>query len=236
MIESKSAESRGYTVTARNRLKRRHDRGRYDHASVHAILDSGMMCHVAYSIDGQPYCTPTLYWREGGRLYWHGSSASRMLRAQTSGVPVCLTVAHLDGLVLARTGFNHSANYRSVMCFGLARQVEGKEKVAALDAMIERFFPGRGAGLRPFSKQDIKATSVVGMEIEQASAKVRAAGNLDEPEDLSNASWAGVIPVSTVIGTAEPCPHNIDRPVRTGLEAYSPGARLDAILAKVSAL
>ena len=226
-------ETQSYPVTARNRVKRLHDRGRYDHTGVHAILDSGMLCHVAYSIGQQPYCTPTLYWREGTRLYWHGSSASRMLRAQEDGVPVCLTVAHLDGLVMARTGFNHSANYRSVMCFGLARLVEGEDKVAALHAMIERFFPGRDAGLRPFSKQDIKATTVISMEIEEASAKVRAVGNRDEPEDLGNPRWAGVIPVSTVIGMAQPCPHNPDDPIRAGLEAYAPGEHLDAVLAKL---
>jgi uncharacterized protein len=228
-----AAES--YPVTARNRLKRRHDRGSYDHASVHRILDSGMLCHVAYAIDGQPYATPTLYWRDGSRLYWHGSSASRMLRGQETGVPVCLTVAHLDGLVMARTGFNHSANYRSVMCFGLAHLIEGEAKVAALHAMIERYYPGRDVGLRPFSPSDIKATTVIGMEIENASAKVRATGNLDEPEDMENPSWAGVIPVSTVIGTAQPCPNNSVDPIRVGLEGYGAGQRLDEVLFKVSA-
>lgn len=222
-----------YPITGRNRVRRRHDRGRYDHASVHAILDSAVLCHVAYVVDGQPYGTPTLFWRDGTRLYWHGSSASRMLRAQEAGVPVCLTVAHLDGLVMARTGFNHSANYRSAMCFGHARLVEGEAKLAALHAMIERFYPGRDAVLRPFTAQEIKATTVIGMEIEDAAAKVRAAGNVDEPEDLDNPSWAGVIPVSTIIGQPEPCPRNPDAPDRTGLAAYAPGERLDAVLAKV---
>lgn len=223
-----------YTVTARSRLKRRHNRGSYDHAAVHAILDSAMMCHVSYVIDGQPYCTPTLFWREGKRLYWHGSSASRMLRAQEAGIPVCLTVAHLDGLVMARTGFNHSANYRSAMCFGLAHSIEGEAKTAALHAMIERFYPGRDAGLRPFSAQEIKATAVIGMEIEEASAKVRATGNLDDIDDMDNPSWAGVIPVSTLIGSAQPCPGNPSNPVMAGLESYLPGARLDAVIAKIS--
>ena len=222
-----------YPVTARNRVKRLHDRGCYDHASVHAILDSAMLAHVAYVIDGQPYCTPTIHWREGTRLYWHGSSASRMLRAQAPGVPVCVTVSHLDGLVMARTGFNHSANYRSALCFGQARIFEGDEKVAALHAMIERYYPGRDAGLRPFSAQDIKATTVIGMEIEEASAKVRAKGNVDEPEDLGNPSWAGVIPVTTVIGQTQPCPRNPANPIMAGLEAYAPGRRLDEVLAEV---
>jgi nitroimidazol reductase NimA-like FMN-containing flavoprotein (pyridoxamine 5'-phosphate oxidase superfamily) len=223
-----------YPVTARNRVKRLHDRGRYDHASVHAILDSAMLAHVAYVIDGQPYCTPTIHWREGIRLYWHGSSASRMLRSQSPGIPVCVTVSHLDGLVMARTGFNHSANYRSALCFGQARIIEGDEKVAALHAMIERYYPGRDAGLRPFSTQDIKATTVIGMEIEEASAKVRAKGNVDEPGDLGNASWAGVIPVTTVIGVAQPCPNNPAAPVMAGLESYAPGARLDTAIAAVA--
>jgi hypothetical protein len=159
-----------------------------------------------------------------------------MLRAQEGGVPVCLTMAHLDGLVMARTGFNHSANYRSVMCFGQANLIEGEgeAKVAALHAMIERFFPGRDAGLRPFSTQDIKATTVIGMEIEEASAKIRAAGNLDEPEDMDNPSWAGVIPVATLIGKAQPCPNNPAQPLMTGLEGYVAGARLDDVISAVA--
>lgn len=111
-------------------------------------------------------------------------------------MPVCLTVAHLDGLVMARSGFNHSANYRSVLCFGQAHLIEDDAKVAALHAIIERYYPGRDARLRHFSAQDIKATTVIGMEIEQASAKIRAARNIDEPEDMENQSWAGVIPVA----------------------------------------
>ncbi|MDF2231914.1 pyridoxamine 5'-phosphate oxidase family protein [Albimonas sp. CAU 1670] len=226
-----------YPVDVRNRVKRRHDRGAYDHASVHAVLDAGMLAHVSYVIDGQPYCTPTIHWREGTRLYWHGSSASRMLRAQAGGVPVCVTVAMLDGLVMARTGMNHSANYRSVMCFGEAALVEGaEEKSAALLAMIDRYFPGRNATLREFSAQDIKATKVVGMEIAAASAKVRADLNHDEPEDLDNPTWAGVIPVSTVIGAPEPCPHNGPEAIRSGLDAYAPGRRLDEAMVELAHL
>ena len=113
-------EAPAYPVDAVNRVKRLHERAAYDHATVHAILDASALAHVAYVIDGQPYCTPTLFWREGHRLYWHGSSASRMLRHQATGVPVCVTVSHLDSLVLARCGFNHSVDYRSVMAFGHA--------------------------------------------------------------------------------------------------------------------
>src|ERR1700760_320642 len=125
-----------YSVTKRNRLRRLHERGRYDRASIYPILDAAMICHIAYVIDGQPYCTPTAFWREGDHLYWHGSSASRMLRSQRDGLPVCLTVTHLDSLVLARCGFNHSVDYRAAMCFGTAHIVEDQaEKERALDSM-----------------------------------------------------------------------------------------------------
>src|ERR1700692_1076557 len=117
-----STESEGsYPVDAVNKVKRRQDRGFYDHATVHALLDAATLCHVSYVIDGQPFCTPTFFWREGSRLYWHGSNSSRMLRNLGEGEPTCLTVTHLDGLVLARCGFNHSGDYRSVMAFGRAR-------------------------------------------------------------------------------------------------------------------
>jgi nitroimidazol reductase NimA-like FMN-containing flavoprotein (pyridoxamine 5'-phosphate oxidase superfamily) len=226
-----------YPVSERNRARRLHERARYDHASVHALLDAGMLAHVAYVIHGQPFCTPTLHWRDGNRVYWHGSSASRMLRMLSVGAPVCLTVSQIDGLVMARTGLNHSANYRSVMCFGTARLVaDPAEKEEALTAMIERYFPGRAARLRPFSAQDIKATKVVGMTIDEASAKVRAKGNVDEPEDLGNPSWAGVIPVRTVIGAREPCPHNTPAADATGLEAYADGGRLDDALRATMAI
>lgn len=150
--------------------------------------------------------------------------------------PVCLTAAHLDGLVMARTGFNHAADYRSAMCLGLAHLLEHEEKIAALHLMIERCFPGRDAELRPFSKQEIKATAVVGMHIEDACAKVRAAGNIDEPEGLGNPARAVVIPVQTLIGTERPCQHNASNPARAGLDAYVAGERLDAVLTKVLAI
>ncbi|MCV3738415.1 pyridoxamine 5'-phosphate oxidase family protein [Rhizobium sp. TRM96647] len=222
-----------YPVSDRNRLKRRHDRGRYDHASVHAILDAAMLCHVSYVIEGQPYCTPTLFWREGTRLYWHGSSASRMLRHLQAGTPACLTVAHLDGLVLARAGFNHSANYRSAMCFGTARIADDpEEKAAALLAVVDRLYPGRSAGLRPITAQEIKATTVIGMEIEQASAKVRAKGVADDEADYGLPIWAGVVPVTTVLGAAEPCPRlveGVEPPAE--LLRFAPGQPLDKSLA-----
>src|SRR5690242_18116074 len=172
-----------YPVDEINRVKRRHDRGRYDVNTVHALLDSTALCHVAYVIDGQPFCTPTLYWREGSRLYWHGSSASRMLRNLGTGQAACLTVTHLDSLVLARCGFNHSADYRSVMAFGHARLLsDPAEKERALVMMVDRFFPGRTAQLRQSTRQEIKATAVLAMDIERASAKIRAKGVADHEE------------------------------------------------------
>lgn len=221
-----------FPISERNRLKRAHERGSYDRAAVFAILDSQMLCHVAYVIDGQPYCTPTLFWREGETLYWHGSSASRMLRHLKAGTPACLTVAQLDGLVLARSGFNHSANYRSAMCFGTARLIDDPAlKEQALLAVVDRFFPDRSAGLRAMTTQDIKATSVIAMPIEQASAKVRAKNVGDDELDGQHPVWAGVLPVSTILGVEQPSPAllaGLERPAN--LDAYAPGRRLDEAL------
>ncbi|MBZ9892399.1 pyridoxamine 5'-phosphate oxidase family protein [Mesorhizobium sp. BR1-1-3] len=221
-----------FPTTSRNRVKRLHERGSYDHAAVFAVLDAGLLCHVAYTFDGQPYCTPTIHWREDDMLYWHGSSASRMLRNLRGGTPACLTVSHLDGLVLARSGFNHSANYRSAMCFGTARIVdEPQEKLKALAGVVDRFYPGRSETLRPISAQEAKATTVIGMRIEEASAKVRAKGVGDDEEDYGHPVWAGVIPVRMVVGAAEPCPRlmpDMERP--RNLAGYAEGARLDEAL------
>jgi len=163
-----------YAPTARPKLKRNHKRGAYDRETVHAILDAVPHCHVGYVIDGQPYVTPTLQWREGDRIYWHGSSASRMLRTVETGVPVCVTVSPLDGFVMARSAFHHSVNYRSVMAYGTAHALKGPaEKERALKAMMEHLFPGRWDALRPVTAQELKATTVVAMEIEEAAAKVR---------------------------------------------------------------
>lgn len=223
-----------YPIDAVNRVKRRHDRGAYDHATVHGLLDAAALCHVAYVIDGQPYCTPTLFWREGARLYWHGSSASRMLRMLSNGAPVCLTVTHFDSLVLGRCGFNHSADYRAVMAFGTARIVDDPaEKERALVMMVDRFFPDRTASLRPSTRKEIKATTVVAMEIDRASAKIRAKGVADEEEDYALPIHAERIPVHTVLGEPEPCPRRaagVTRP-RT-LAGYRAGRRLEDAVAE----
>lgn len=232
-----SDETALYPIDKTNRVKRRHDRGFYDHATVHALLDAAALAHVSYVIDGQPYCTPTLFWREGSRLYWHGSSASRMLRNQSEGQPACVTVTHLDSLVLARCGFNHSADYRSVMAFGRARLLtDPVEKERALVVMVDRLFPDRTGYLRPSTQQEIKATSVVGMEIDRASAKVRAKGVVDEDEDYALPIYAERLPVNTVIGEPQPCPRlpaGVERPAH--LASYQAGRRLDEVLADAHA-
>lgn len=222
-------EEAGYSVDAVNRVRRRADRGFYDHATVHGILDSAALCHVSYVVDGQPYCTPTLFWREGSRLYWHGSNASRMLRNLSDGEPCCLTVTHLDSLVLARCGFNHSADYRSVMAFGTARLLDDPaEKARALVMMVDRFFPGRTAQLRATASQEINATTVIYMDIERASAKVRAKGVADDDEDYLLPVYAERLPVQTVIGSPEACPRLLDGVTRPGnLDGYRAGRALE---------
>ena len=150
-----------YPITPVNRLKRLHQRGAYDRATVHAILDAAALCHVAYVVDGQPYCTPTLFWREGDHLYWHGSSASRMLVSQSEGEPVCLTVSHLDGLVLARSGFNHSVDYRSAMAFGHARIVDDPDEKTPRARRDDRpLLSGPVGDAAAGERQEIKATRV----------------------------------------------------------------------------
>lgn len=221
-----------YIPTERSRVRRKPMKAAYDEASVHAVLDAGILAHVGYAIDGQPFVTPTAYWREGRRLYWHGSAASRMIRAQAGGLPVCVTVSHVDGLVVARSGISHSMNYRSVMVFGRARLVEGLEdRRAALNAFIDRMYPGRSGALRPMTDNEIKMIGLVEMEIEEAVAKVSAGGVNTVPGDETWPAWSGVIPVATVIGrpmaeaTQARCAS-----AEPSLDLYAPGARLDEVM------
>ena len=221
-----------YPITRRNKVVRRPQRGHYDKATVHAILDGALLAHIAYVMDGQPFCTPTGFWREGGHLYWHGSSASRMIRFQKPGVPVCVTVTHLDALVLARSGFHHSVNYRSVMAFGTAHLLEGDaEKRRAMDGFIDRFYPGRSELLRPPTAGEFKATTFVTMEIDQASAKIRDTHVGDDEEDYALPIWAARYPVRQVIGEPEPCPRQHPGAVIPGeMAPYQPNRRLDDVL------
>jgi len=221
-----------FPVSERSKVRRLPKRGSQERADVYAILDSNILCHVAYVIEGQPYVTPTGYWREGDRLYWHGSSASRMLRSQSAGLPVCLTVTHFDGLVLARSGFHHSINYRSVMAFGRARRIDDPaEKRAAVEAYVERIYPGRNAELRAIDTQELKATTVMGMTIEEASAKVRTGPPVDDEPDYELPVWAGVIPIRQVLEAPVPDPRLAPgTPWPVHLAPYAEDRRLDTVL------
>ena len=197
-------------ITDRSRLRRLHTRGHFDRDTVYAILDAQPMCSVGYVIDGKPYVTPTMQWREGNHVYWHGSSASRALR-KSRNADVCLSVAILDGMVLARSGMHHSVNSRSVMLFGTAHMVEDPdEKRKKLRQFMEGLYPGRYDTLRPDHAQDIKATMVLGMEITEGSAKIRTGGPIDEDGDYALPIWAGVIPLRTEIGAPLADPRNLE--------------------------
>lgn len=194
-----------FEPTERSRLGRQPIRGAYDEASVFAVLDAALLAHVGYAIDGQPFVTPTAFWREGRRLYWHGAAASRMLVTLADGVPACVAVSLLDGLLCAPSGFKHSINYRSVMAFGVARLVgDPQAKRRALDGLLERLYPGRTATLRPATEEELAKTSVVSMTIEEASAKVRSEPIRRIPEDEGWPAWSGVLPLETRFGTPEP--------------------------------
>ncbi|WP_343561101.1 pyridoxamine 5'-phosphate oxidase family protein [Kiloniella sp. b19] len=192
-----------YPVTERSRLKRTYKRGHYDHETVHGILDATLTCTIAYSIDGLPYATPTMHWRMGQRVYWHGSSASRMLKNQARSIPVCLSVMAIDGIVMARSAFHHSMNFRSVMAFGDARLVTDPEETdSALEALMERIAPGRWHEARKPNAQELKATKLIALDLEEVSAKIRTGDPVDDEEDMELPVWAGVLPVRQVVGLA----------------------------------
>ena len=221
-----------FPPSTRSRARRRPERMAYDEAAVFAVLDTAILAHVGYVADGQPIVTPTLFWRVGRTLYWHGSAASRMLRA-VDGASVCLTVSWLDGLVLDRSGFHHSANYRAVMAFGRARLVKDHgAKQAALDGMIARIYPGRVARLRDPTMAELKQTAFVEMEIEEASVKVRVGGPSPAlPEDAGWNGWRGILPVETRLGAPLPDLDNGDHGEPSpDLGHLSPGARRDEAL------
>jgi uncharacterized protein len=193
----------------RTRVKRLHERGAYDRQTIDAILDAMPVCSVGYVFEDHPYVTPTLQWREGDHLYWHGSSASRMLEA-VDAAKVCVTVTIIDGLVMARSAFHHSANYRSVMAFGTARKVtDPSEKEARLRTFVEKVYPGRWDLLRPMNKKELKATTVLALPLDEASAKVRRGPPGDDEEDYALPIWAGVIPLSLAVGAPIPDPRNL---------------------------
>jgi len=187
--------------TPRTRVVREPQRGVYDRDTVNAILDEAFLCHVGFVVDGQPYVIPTSYGRDGDVLYVHGSAASRMLRNLDKGIPVCITVTLLDGLVLARSVFNHSMNYRSVVVLGTAMLVaDAAEKIAALRLLSEHILPHRWDDARQPSEKELKQTSVLRIPIEEFSAKVRVGPPIDDEEDYSFPTWAGVIPLEMTSG------------------------------------
>jgi uncharacterized protein len=218
-----------------SRLRRKPARGLHDKETVFRILDAGMVCHVGYVIDGQPFVTPTAYWREGDRLFWHGSAVSHMLGAQAQGMPVCVTVTHLDALVLARTGFSMSVRYRSVMAFGRTALIEDAgEKRRAAERFIDRLFPGRSRELRPIRDRELAAISIIAMTIEEASAKIAEGGVIEkEEEDYAFPVWAGIINVAMTVGKTVPDSRLVvGRSPPAGLAAFSENARLDEVLAR----
>jgi nitroimidazol reductase NimA-like FMN-containing flavoprotein (pyridoxamine 5'-phosphate oxidase superfamily) len=209
MARSVSTEDvSAYPVTERSRVRRKHKRASHEHVAVHAVLDAWPLCHVGYVIDGEPYVTPTLHWRAGDRVYWHGSSASRFL-SKVEGERVCLTVSLLDGYVLARSAFAHSVNYRSAMVFGVAHVVDDPDAAtAAMRHFVDGLFPGRWDTLRPMTGQEVKATSVLYLDIDEASVKTRS----EPPADHDEADfpvWAGVLPIEMRLASPQPAsgPH-----------------------------
>jgi nitroimidazol reductase NimA-like FMN-containing flavoprotein (pyridoxamine 5'-phosphate oxidase superfamily) len=194
-----------YTPTGRTQVKRLPKRGVYDQAQVHAILDEGFICHVGFVADGQPYVIPTGFARSGGRLYIHGSAASRMLRALGQGAPLCVTVTLVDGLVLARSAFHHSMNYRSVVVLGQARVVDDpEEKTAALARFTDHIVPGRWDEVRQPTEQELKSTTVLALDLDEVSAKIRTGGPIDDEEDYALPVWAGVVPLRIEAGDPVP--------------------------------
>ncbi|MFD8209625.1 pyridoxamine 5'-phosphate oxidase family protein [Streptomyces sp. NPDC059695] len=205
-----SAPGEAYTPTDRTVPTRSRERASYDRELVHSILDEAYVCHLGFVRDGAPVVLPTLFGRVGERLYVHGSTGSRPLRAagdgaSAPGLPVCLTVTHVDGLVLARSAFHHSLNYRSVVVHGTAHQVTDPEELrTALDALVDHVVPGRSADSRPGNAKELAATAVIRLDLEEVSAKVRTGGPNDDAEDLALPHWAGVVPVRGGYGTPLP--------------------------------
>jgi nitroimidazol reductase NimA-like FMN-containing flavoprotein (pyridoxamine 5'-phosphate oxidase superfamily) len=191
------------TPTDRTRHRRRADRGSFDLDLVNAIVDEALSCHVGFALDGKPFVVPTIHARIDDRLYVHGAVANHMLHALDDGIEACVTITLVDGLVLARSAFHHSMNYRSVMVFGTARRVEDPdEKRAALAALVEHVVPGRGADARPPTEAEMRKTLVLGLPIAEGAAKVRTGGPVDDEEDLAVPVWAGVVPCALTFGEA----------------------------------
>jgi len=184
----------------RSQVKRIPKRGHYDEKTLFEILDDGFICHVGFSIEGQPFVIPTLYGRDGNRVYLHGASTSRMLKSLEKGISVCITVTHIDALVLARSAFHHSMNYRSAVVFGKATKVSDEEKEKVLKIISDQVIPGRWEEVRSPNQKELKATTVLELTIDEASSKIRTGPPGDEKEDLELGIWAGLVPMTTSFG------------------------------------
>jgi len=208
--------SDSFVVSERTRVVREANRAVYDREAIYKILDEGFVCHVGFVVDAQPFVIPTMFARVGDAIYFHGSAASRMLRGASSGLPVCVTVTLADGLVLARSVFNHSMNYRSVVALGTATLIgEPAEKLAALRAFTEKLIPGRWEDARQPNEKELKATSILKLPLTEVSAKVRTGGVEDDAEDYALQVWAGIIPLRLVADAAirdERCDAGIPMP------------------------
>jgi uncharacterized protein len=206
--------------TARTTVRRHPERGTYERATIDAIIDEALICHVGFVHDGQPYVIPTIHARDGDTLYLHGSPGSRMLRGLAQGIDVCVTATLLDGLVLARSVYHHSMNYRSVVVLGRAREVADRgEKLHAMERVVEHVVPGRWADARQPSEGELKGTTILAVSLDEASAKIRMGGPKDDADDLELPVWAGVIPLALVTGepdadNAEPLPPYAERYAR----------------------
>jgi uncharacterized protein len=205
-VKTESVQDR--PATNRVRVRREPDRGRYDRPSIHAVLDAGLIAHVAFADDGQPFCIPTLFARIGDDVYIHGSRASRTLKALATGVPACLTVTIVDGLVLARSVFEHSANYRSAVLLGSFRRIDDEaDRLAAYEAFTEKLLPGRWSEARTPTTNELKATDILALRIDEASAKARSGPPSDDAsEDAALDVWAGVVPLTATFGEPVPSP------------------------------
>ncbi|MBB4200427.1 flavin-nucleotide-binding protein [Rhodoblastus sphagnicola] len=209
--------------SARTLVKRYRHLAHYDRETIDAILDAMPVAHIAYLHEGQPIVTPTLQWREGDRVYWHGAAKGRMMRA-TEGADVCLTVSILDGLVLARSAFNFNVNHRSAMLFGKAEAVtDPKEKIRLLTRLVNGFAPDQWDKLRPATESEITATAILSLKIEEASAKVRSGPPEDNESDYAHPVWAGVLPIRLTVGAPEPDPRNSPGVAAPDLSGYSIG-------------
>jgi len=193
-------------VTEKSQVKRGRIRASYDRQLAYSIIDEALVAYIAFNVNQQPFVIPTSHWRDGDKIYWHGAASGRMTRGMV-GQPVCITIALVDGLVLARSAFHHSVNYRSVMLFGQPQMVtDPEEKERQLEIFINHLIPNRWPQLRPINKTELKATGVMFMPIDEGSVKVRSAPPADDEDDYGWPVWAGVVPLATSRNEAQPCP------------------------------